>query len=143
MKQLQLLEHGHKFASTTAYSYYDFKHDVERFANKLKIRKLFFDSHNDDESVVRKLSQKDIASEDKELTDIILLMDHIEPVSRNTALNLSRAEQTALTERINNYEIVIIPADKGGCLVIMDKDFYREKLVIQDHLSTDTYKKSD
>ena len=143
MQQLQLLKHGHKFTPTTAYSYYDFKHDVERFANKLKIREVFFDSPNDDESIVRKSSQKEIASEDKELSDIIRLMDRIEPVSRNTALNLSRAEQTALTELMNNDEIIIKPADKGGCLVIMDKDFYRDKLVIQDHLSTDTYQQSD
>ena len=39
---------------------------------------------------------------------------------------------------------MITEADKGGCLVIIDSDFYRNKLVLEDHLmNTNTYKKVD
>ena len=36
-------------------------------------------------------------------------------------------------------DIVIKKADKGNTLVIMDMEFYRDKLVIMDHLEMDTY----
>ena len=36
-------------------------------------------------------------------------------------------------------DIVIKKADKGGMFVILDKDFYRDKMVLKDHLNTDTY----
>ena len=34
---------------------------------------------------------------------------------------------------------MIKKADKGGMFVILDKDFYRDKMVLHDHLNTDTY----
>ena len=36
-------------------------------------------------------------------------------------------------------DIVIKKADKGNVLLLMDKEFYRDKLVLQDHLYTSTY----
>ena len=70
-------------------------------------------------------------------------MDRIDPVPQKTEHNLSVEEKTALKQLTENDEIIIKPADKGGCLVIMNKDFYRDKLVIQDHLNTDTYIETD
>ena len=37
-------------------------------------------------------------------------------------------------------DIEIKKADKGSTFVIMDKCFYRDKLVLRDHLHTQTYK---
>ena len=70
-------------------------------------------------------------------------MDCIDPLPNKTDPNLSQEERTALKELMENDDIIIKPADKGGCLVIMNKSFYRDKLVIQDHLNSDTYEKSD
>ena len=37
------------------------------------------------------------------------------------------------------WAIVIKKADKGGMFVVLDSKFYRDKMVLQDHLNTDTY----
>ena len=36
-------------------------------------------------------------------------------------------------------DIVIKKADKGSMFVVLDTEFYRDKLVLHDHLNTDTY----
>ena len=48
--------------------------------------------------------------------------------------NLSKDERPALSELQNKNDIIIKRADKGGNFVIMDKDFYRDKLVLAGHL---------
>ena len=53
--------------------------------------------------------------------------------------NLSHAEREALAELKLAKDIVIKEADKGSSLIIMDKEFYRDKLVLEDHLQTSTY----
>ena len=65
-------------------------------------------------------------------------MDRVDPVPQKSKSNLSPEEQNALAQLLQNDEIIIKPADKGGCLVIMNKEFYRDKLVMNDHLNTDT-----
>jgi len=40
--------------------------------------------------------------------------------------NLTRAEITALRELRNNKNIIIKPADKGGAIVLMDKEKYMQ-----------------
>lgn len=39
--------------------------------------------------------------------------------------NLSKSERTALVELKNNHEIVIRPADKGGNIIILDAELYK------------------
>ena len=40
-------------------------------------------------------------------------------------------------------KIIIKKADKGNTLIVMDQQFYRDKLVLQDHLQTSTYRTAD
>lgn len=56
---------------------------------------------------------------------------------------LTTEEGKALKELTSNQDIVIKKADKVNTLVIMDKDYYTNKLVMNDHLSTNTYQKVD
>ncbi|VDI81669.1 Hypothetical predicted protein [Mytilus galloprovincialis] len=49
----------------------------------------------------------------------------------NTKQNLSRREKKLLEELKNNPSIILKEADKGGGIVIMDKTFYREKVLEQ------------
>ena len=70
------------------------------------------------------------------------ILENIEPERSSTEDNLSQEERKALQELQDNKDIVIKEADKGGALVIMEKEFYEKKLVMEDHLSdTATYKK--
>lgn len=43
----------------------------------------------------------------------------------NSRLNLSQSELTAIQELHSNDNIVIKPADKGGAVVVLDKDLYK------------------
>ena len=40
-------------------------------------------------------------------------------------------------------EIVIKKSDKGNTLIIIQKEYYRDKLVLNDHLNMDTYCQTD
>ena len=53
--------------------------------------------------------------------------------------NLTTQERHALQELQQNNDIVINQADKGGSWVIMDTPFYRDKLVMEGHLNTNSY----
>lgn len=57
--------------------------------------------------------------------------------------NLSSEERQALSQLRNNENIIIKPADKGSSTVIMDIDYYRDKLVLEGHLNGDGYKRVD
>ena len=54
--------------------------------------------------------------------------------------NITREETRALNSLKTYKDIVIKKADKGGMFVIMDSQFYRDKMVLKDHLNTSTYK---
>ena len=53
--------------------------------------------------------------------------------------NLTIGERPALQDLKTANDIVIKKADKGNTLVIMDTEFYRDNLVLLDHLYTSTY----
>ena len=57
--------------------------------------------------------------------------------------NLTKQERKALKELQEDQDLVIRKADKGNNLVLMDKDYYCDTLVMKDHLSTSTYQKVD
>ena len=72
-----------------------------------------------------------------EITEILL-------EAKKPIPNLSKTESKALKELREDESIVILPADKGKCLVIMDNDEYIQKM--EDKLKdVTTYKpiKSD
>ena len=46
-------------------------------------------------------------------------------------------------ENLLRTDIIIKKADKGNTFVVMDSSYYRDKLVIADHLDSDTYMKAD
>ena len=63
----------------------------------------------------------------------------LEPQKIDPPDNLSIQERRALKDLMSDDRIIIKMADKGGNLVIMDKKFYEEKLVMQNHLDTNAY----
>ena len=74
------------------------------------------------------------------MKEIINKIENIEPEKMATADNLTQEERKALKEIQENDSIIIKEADKGGALVIMDKEFYERKLIMEDHLNNpETY----
>ena len=81
---------------------------------------------------------------DDELNQIIRTIENLEPDKTSREDNLTKEERKALQELRNDDRIIIKEADKGGALVIMNKQFYENKLVMEDHLNdSTTYTKVD
>ena len=66
----------------------------------------------------------------------------MEPEPVNSRSNVTADERNALKDLKNNKSIVIKKADKTNILVIMDAEFYKQKLVLQDHLNKPTYERT-
>ena len=74
---------------------------------------------------------------------MVKVLDVIEPEPIKTESNVSGDERKAIKTLRENSNIVIKKADKTNVFVIMDKEFYRDKLVLGDHLNTSTYELTD
>ena len=132
---LKLLSHGTKFTPTQKGNYFDAKKFTEDFTRRIKIKHNFHNSSYNDDSYVRKKSNRPITCKDDELNQILRIIEKLEPDKSAIADNLSKEERTALFDLRDNNEIIIKEADKGGAIVIMDKEFYEKKLILNDHLN--------
>lgn len=100
----------------------------------MKIKFAFHNADFEDASLCRNKSDKSINVRDGEMNEIIRKIQNIEPEGATMEDNLTREERNALEELQNENNVVIKEADKGGALVIMDRTFYENKLVLGDHL---------
>lgn len=119
------------------------KADTKEFTRKLKLRDRFHDHQFQDDSLLKKKSNFTPLTRNQDLTKIIDCIEQSDPIFKNIQDNLSSQERKALQELKNNPEIVIKKADKGNTLVVMSTEFYRDKLVLNDHINTPTYQKTD
>ena len=76
-------------------------------------------------------------------SNIINIIENTKSIKVINENNLSKKERNALTELTNNPNIVIQKADKVSTFVILDKEFYFEKLVKRVHLDSNTYVEID
>ena len=143
--QITLLCRGPKFCVTTKGRKSDFSGDSYSFGRRLTIQEKFFGSTWKDTSLVHTPSKKFISPSNKELQDIIATINKLEPSKKTTVENTTDEEQTALNEikELTRTMLEIKKADKTNTFVIMDKDRYREQLVLNCHLRTPSYEKVD
>ena len=78
-----------------------------------------------------------------ELLNISNILGQIEPTINDVNDNLTKQERRALKESQEGQNVVIRKADKGNTLMLMDKDYYFNTLVMKHHLNTGTYQKVD
>ena len=102
---------------------------------------VFHDSTYEDDSIVKEKSSFIPISKDKHLNEIVSKIEHTEPLRVKFKDNLKPSERNALNELKAYKDIVMKKADKGNTLVVMDTEFYRDKLALQDHLLQQTYRK--
>ena len=107
------------------------------------MRDVFHGNESQDVSLLKKKSNFTPLTHNQDLLRIIDCIEFSDPIHRNIQDNLNRQERKALQELKTDSEIVIKKADKGNTLIVMSTNFYRDKLVINDHLSTPTYQKAD
>ena len=76
---------------------------------------------------------------------IISTIHKIDPRKTKMESNIEEEEENALRElkSLTQESIEVKKADKSNILVIMDKEEYKEKLVLKQHLETNTYEKAE
>ena len=128
-----------KFFVTQKGNYFDKKTDVKNLTKKLKTIDKYKDSEMTDPSLLSHPSNREFGTENEWLQFIIQQLENSEPEVTTTTSNISDKERTALRELRLNKEIIIKKSDKINIIVIMDAEYYKTKLVLQDHLEKDTY----
>ena len=90
---------------------------------------------------MRQAAKKYTSTKNNDLKNIIAALNRIEPTPIVKENNITQNEKQALDELkiLSKTVIEIKKADKTDVWVIMDKDEYRDKLVMKEHLQTATY----
>ncbi|CAG2199913.1 unnamed protein product [Mytilus edulis] len=123
---------GFKFTPTPTPNTTTLKSDIQQFSRRLRLREYFGNGKFDDGSLVRNKSTfTPKTGRDEYLDSFIDTISKLPINYHNTKQNLSRREKKSLEELKNNPSIILKEADKGGGIVIMDKTFYREKVLEQ------------
>lgn len=109
--------------------------DTEEFCRKRRLREFFQNSENSDESLVRNKSNfKPNSNRDKQLEDYINCFKTAAQINQTDIRvrdNITILERKALENIRSDNTIIIKEADKGGAIVIMDKDHYKEMVLEQ------------
>ena len=140
---ISLLTKGPKFCPTTKGNVFDIKSDTKEFTRKLNLRERFWGIKYDDESLVKSNSNLNVNTAILELSNISNILEQIEPSINDVNDNLTKQELRALKELQEDQDLVIRKADKGNTLVVMDKDYCCNTLVMKHHLNTSTSQKVD
>ena len=123
---------------------FDIKSDTKEFTRKLKLRERFWGVECDDESLVKSKSNINFNTAIPELSNILNILEQIEPTINDVNDSLIKQERRALTKELQeDQDLVIRKTDKCNTLVLMEKDYYCNILVMKHHLNTSTYQKID
>ena len=143
--QIRLLTRGPKFCPVETGRKADFHSGTKIFSKKLALQEKYFDASFDDESLIRQQSKKYITTKNKQLSEIISVINKLTPNEKFTADNLDKDERNALEEMkiLCDNSLVLKKADKSNTFVIMEKSDYEETLVLKGHLHTSTYEVAD
>ena len=134
-----ILSKSPKFCVTQAGNYFDIKKDIAVLQKKIKLVEKFKDSEYIDQSIVKHSSITEVKTKNEWVQYMVKVLDGMEPEPIRTPSNITNEERRAIKSLKENSNIVIKKADKTNVFVIMDTDFYRDKLVLKDHLQTPTY----
>ena len=99
----------------------------------------FKESSYVDQSIVKHKSIMEIKTDNQWVKYMTNVLNGLEPEPIEIPSNVTKAERNAVKELKENRKIIIKKADKVNVFVVMDVNFYRDKLVLSDHLSTNTY----
>ena len=132
-QQIVLLKRGLKFTPTPSANDTDLQTDVKELCRKLRLAERFSNNNSeadDDPPLVRnKSGWNPPKSKDKHLEDAIqYLKDYPKEENKNVKNNLTKEENNAIKSLLSDKSIVIKEADKGGAVVVMDADYYRDKI---------------
>ena len=133
--QIAVLKRGLKFTPTPKTSNNtELAADIRSFSRRMRLNEFYYQQDFSHESLLRKPSHFTPAPGRDEsldnycdyLSNLAANLDNL-PVEQGKD-NLTRFERAALKELrelVDSYKIVIMPADKGGAVVILDADHYK------------------
>ena len=124
------MSHSTKLTSTRSGNILNHKNDLCNFTRKIQIKEIFHDKIYEDESIVRNKSNKKFETKNKELSLIVNEIENLTPSLKNYNNNFTKEEQEALKSLKENNNLIFKTADKGGGWVIMDKNYYKDQLVM-------------
>lgn len=147
--ELSLLCKGLKFTPTPAKNHKQLKTDLMEFSRKLKLTEFFHSSPNmnitnyqeENDSIVKNKSNFVPTQISNFLSTSMNYLENI-PLkpdgSRVRKSNISLNERKAIKSLKSDKSIIIKEADKGSTVVIMDKEYYLEKILNMLN-NSDTY----
>ncbi|XP_071171038.1 uncharacterized protein [Mytilus edulis] len=134
-QEIKLLEHGLKFTPTPISDNVDLITDTDEFCRKLRLREFFGNTNYEDGSLVRnKKGTNPQPNRDKHLEEYINCLKqtaNTNIVDSHVKSNLPKSQQKTIKKLQNDESIIIKEADKGGGIVIMDKDHYKDMVLNQ------------
>ena len=137
--KIRLLKRGLKFTPTPPRNTTELKADIHEFSQKLRLAEYFNDKEQNIDNSLAKNKSNFVPprSEDDHLALFLNDLSKLEQQSQKKTrkCNISTAEQKALQDLKHDNTIIIKQADKGGATVVMDKSYYRDKML---HLLSDT-----
>ena len=148
--EMKVLSKCLKFTPTPKANVSELKTDIMEFNRKLRLTEYFHaDNNNDVENTMIPTHEIDLVrnksnfdpkpAKTKTLKYVCNTLSSlpIDDTNNTNKNNLTTKERRALNKLMNNTDIVIKEADKGGAVVIMNKEFYNSK--IKDMLENDQY----
>ena len=128
--QIKLLSKGLKFTPTPKRNVQELKKDTENFTRKLRLIEFFANEEaNYDGSLVKKKGEFNPPRNRNKTLDIVIDFLHKQNFEerkyKNTS-NISANEYKGIFELKNNNDIIIKEADKGGAVVIMNRNHYKK-----------------
>ena len=139
-EQIDLLQKGLKFTPNPKININDVKTDLNDFCRKLRLTEFYFkesEEMNSDENkkiniVMKKGHFHPPIGRDAVLDNYINCLQKypLEDNIRNYRGNLNANEKQALDKLKAEESIIIKEADKGGGIVIMNKDFYCKNILL-------------
>jgi hypothetical protein len=133
-QQIELLRLGLKFTPTPRKNQEELIKDTREFTRKLRLGEFFLDAdENDDGSIVKNKSRfippRGRNNHLDKYIDYLHAISSAPAPQKKTKSNTSHNLQLALKELQENQNLIIKEADKGGAIVLMDKDYYENKIL--------------
>lgn len=138
--EISVLSRGLKFTPTPEkQNIQEMQNDIDEFHRKLRLKEYFYENeYEQDDSLVRNRSSfeppkgRNSALEQYISTNKQFLTSKLPTSSK---FNITIKERQCINELQNDPSIIIKEADKGGGIVIMNKDYYKNKMLemLQDN----------
>ena len=143
--EISVLKLGPKFIPTPKCNIEEMNNDLNSYCRKLRLTE-FMSNHDveADESILKPRST--FTPHRNENPELDVHIDYLKTYKltpqKQQKSNLSKGEQLALQSLANDSSIIIKESDKGGTMVVLDKEFYKDKIetMLND---SETYKRID